>query len=55
VLSLRLIAAKFLPGLSNNGQKQQQFAVCSELKNETENDTKFISIITVYGYDTETM
>jgi hypothetical protein len=60
VLSLRLITAKFLPRLPNNGQKQHHFAVCSELKDEIENGTKFITINTVdeswvYGYDTETM
>jgi histone-lysine N-methyltransferase SETMAR len=54
------IAAKFVPRLLSNDQKEHCVAVCSELKDQTENDTYFIStIITgdeswVYGYDPET-
>jgi histone-lysine N-methyltransferase SETMAR len=56
---VRRIAAKFVPRLLSNDQKEHHFAVCSELKEETENDHNFIFIIItgdeywVYGYNPE--
>jgi histone-lysine N-methyltransferase SETMAR len=57
---MRHIAAKFVPRLLSNDQKEHRIAVCSEVKERTKNDPNFIStIITgdeswVYGYDPET-
>jgi hypothetical protein len=57
---MRRIAAKFVSRLLSNDQKEHRVAVCSELKEQTENDPNFTSaIITgdeslVYGYDPET-
>jgi histone-lysine N-methyltransferase SETMAR len=54
------IAATFVHRLLRNGQKEHHVAICSELKEQTENDPNIIStIITdedswVYGYDPET-
>jgi histone-lysine N-methyltransferase SETMAR len=51
------IAAKFVPRLLRNDQKEHHIAICSELKEQTENDPNFISTIInvdeswVYGYD----
>jgi hypothetical protein len=48
-----------VPRLLSNYQKEHCIAICSELKEQTENDPNFISItITgdeswVYGYDSE--
>jgi hypothetical protein len=52
-------AVKFVPGLLINDQKEQHFAVCSELKEQIRNLPNFISTINigdeswVYGYGTE--
>jgi hypothetical protein len=54
---MRCIAAKFVPRLLSNDQKEYRIAVCTELKEQAAN---FISnIITgdkcwVFGYDRET-
>jgi hypothetical protein len=54
---MRRIAAKFVPRLLSNDQKEHRVAVCSDFKEQTENDPNLIStIITgdeswVYGYD----
>jgi hypothetical protein len=54
------IAAKFVPRLLSNGQKESGIAVCSEIKEQTENNPNFVSTIIigdeswVYGYDPET-
>jgi histone-lysine N-methyltransferase SETMAR len=54
------IAAKFVPRLLSNDQKEHRIALCSELKEQTENDPNFISTIMtgdeswVYRYDSET-
>ena len=59
-LGMRRIAAKFVPRLLSNDQKQHRVSVCTELNEQFENDPNFISrIITgdetwVYGYDPET-
>jgi histone-lysine N-methyltransferase SETMAR len=59
-LNMRHIAAKFVPRLLSNDQKEHCVAICPELKEQIENDPVFIStIITgdeswVYGYDPET-
>jgi hypothetical protein len=56
-LNMRRIAAKSAPRLLSNNQKGHCIAICSQLKEQTENDPNFIStIITgdeswVYGYD----
>jgi hypothetical protein len=39
------IAAKFVPRLLSNDQKEHCVAVCSEIKEQTENDPNFISTI----------
>jgi hypothetical protein len=52
-------AAKFVTKILSNDQNEHHVAVCSKLKEQTENDPNFIStIITgdkswVYGYDPE--
>jgi hypothetical protein len=57
LLNMWHIAAKFVLRLMSNDQKEYRVAVCSERKEQTENDPNFIStIITgdeswVYGYD----
>jgi hypothetical protein len=57
---MRRIAAKFVPQLLTNDQKQQRLNVCLELQEKTNKDPTFISrIITgdeslIYGYDPET-
>jgi hypothetical protein len=59
-LNMPRIAMKFVPRLPSNDQKEHCVAVCSELKEQTENDPNFIStIITddeswVYGFNPET-
>jgi hypothetical protein len=58
-LNMWRTAAKFVPGLLSNDKKEHHVAVCSELKEQTENDPNFISIMTgyeswVYEYDPET-
>jgi hypothetical protein len=51
---------KFVPRLLRNDQKEHYVAVCSVLKEQSENDLSFISTIitgdesSVYGYDLET-
>jgi hypothetical protein len=56
-LNMRRISAKFLPRLLSNDQKEYHIAVCTELKEQAENNSYFISnIITgdaywVSGYD----
>jgi hypothetical protein len=39
------IAAKFVPRLLSTDQKEHCISVCSELKEQTENDPNFISTI----------
>jgi hypothetical protein len=57
---MRRIAAKFVPRLLSNDQKEHRVAVCMELKDQARDDPNFISkVITgdeswVYGYDPET-
>jgi hypothetical protein len=57
---MRRIAAKFVPRLMSNDQKEHRVAVCRELKDQARDDPSFISkVITgdeswVYGYDRET-
>jgi histone-lysine N-methyltransferase SETMAR len=57
---MRRIAAKFVPRLLSNDQKEHRVAVCRELKDQARDDPNFISkVITgdeswVYGYDPET-
>jgi histone-lysine N-methyltransferase SETMAR len=59
-LNMRRIAAKFVPRLLSNDQKEHRVAVCRELKDQARDDSDFISkVITgdeswVYGYDPET-
>jgi hypothetical protein len=59
-LNMRRIAAKFVPRLLTNDQKQWRVNVCSELRERANEDPAFISrIITgdecwIYGYDPET-
>ena len=59
-LNKRRIAAKFVPGLLSSDQKEYRISVCTELKEQAENDPNFISnIITgdvswVFGHDAET-
>jgi hypothetical protein len=58
-LNMRRIAAKFVSRLLTNDQREHRVAVCTELKEETENDPNFFFTITtgnefwVYGYDPE--
>jgi hypothetical protein len=42
---MRRIAAKYVPRLISNVQKEYGIAVCTELKEQAENDTHFISNI----------
>jgi histone-lysine N-methyltransferase SETMAR len=57
---MRCIAAKFVPRLLSNDQKEHLVAVCRELEYQARDDLNFISkVITgdeswVYGYDPET-
>jgi hypothetical protein len=44
-LNMRRIAVKFVPRLPSNDQKERRVTVCSELKEQTENDPNFISTI----------
>jgi len=44
-LNMRRIAAKYVPRLISNVQKEYGIAVCTELKEQAENDTHFISNI----------
>jgi hypothetical protein len=58
-LNMRRIAAKFVPRLLTNDQKQRRVNVCLELREKPNEDQTFISrIITgdeigIYGYDPE--
>jgi hypothetical protein len=55
-----MIAAKFVPRLLTDDQKQHQLEVCMELKEQVRNDPDFLSkVITgdeswIYGHDPET-
>jgi hypothetical protein len=40
---MRRIAAKFVPKLLSNDQKEHRVAVCRELKNQARDDPNFIS------------
>jgi hypothetical protein len=57
---MRCIAAKFVPQLLTNDQKQQHINVCLELREEANEDPAFVSRIIMgdeswsYGYDPET-
>jgi len=59
-LNMRRVAAKFVPRLLTQGQKNTRLILCQELKNQIESDPDFLSkVITVdeswcYGYDPET-
>jgi hypothetical protein len=56
----RLNATKFVPRLLSNDQKEYRISICTELKEQAEHDSNFVSnIITdneswVFGYDAET-
>jgi len=53
-------AAKFVPRLLSSAQKEYRISVCTELKEQAENNPNFISTINtgdkswVFGYDPET-
>jgi hypothetical protein len=57
---MRRIAAKFVPKLLTDDQKQHRLDVCMELKEQVRNDRDFLSkVVTgdeiwIYGYDPET-
>jgi histone-lysine N-methyltransferase SETMAR len=57
---MRRIAAKFMPKLLTDDQKQQWLEVSMELKEQVRNDPDFLSkVVTgdeswIYGYDPET-
>jgi len=59
-LNMRSVAAKFVPCLLTQDQKNTRLTLCQELKNHIESDTNFLSkVITgdeswCYGYDPET-
>jgi len=59
-LNMRRVAAKFVPRLLTQDQKNTRLTLCQELKNQIENDPNFLSkVITgdeswCYGYDPET-
>ena len=59
-LHMRRIAAKFVPRLLNNDQRDHRIQVCTELQEAVRHDPNFLSrVITgdeswVYGYDLET-
>jgi hypothetical protein len=59
-LNMRRIAAKFMPRLLTDDQKQHQLEVCMELKEQVTNDPDFLSKVGtgdeswIYGYDPET-
>ena len=56
---MRRVAAKFVPRLLTEDQRQSRLAVCQDLKRELQNDPNFLSrVITgdessCYGYDPE--
>jgi len=56
-LNMWRIAAKFVPRLLSNDQKEYHIAVCTKLKEQAENNSNFIFTITtgdeywVSGYD----
>ncbi|XP_067937020.1 protein GVQW3-like [Watersipora subatra] len=59
-LNMHRVAAKFVPRLLNDDQKQRRIDICSELKTAVLHDPDFLkTVITadeswVYGYDPET-
>ena len=59
-LNMRRIAAKFVPRLLNNDQRDRRVQVCTELQEAVRHDPNFLSrVITgdeswVYAYDPET-
>jgi len=59
-LNKQRVAAKFVPRLLTQDQKNTRLTLCQELKNQTESDPNFLSkVITgdeswCYGYDPET-
>ena len=59
-LNMRRIAAKFVPRLLNNDQRDHRVQVCTELQKAFRNNPNFLSrVITgdeswMYGYDPET-
>jgi len=59
-LNMRRVAAKFVPRLLTQDQKNTRLTLCLELKNQIESDPNFLSkVITgddswCYGYDPET-
>ncbi|PNF17937.1 hypothetical protein B7P43_G14737 [Cryptotermes secundus] len=58
-LNMRMIAAKFVPRLLQNEQKQHRLEVCRELQQQLQEDPNFLSkVVTgdeswVHGYDPE--
>ena len=58
-LGMRRVAAKFVPRLLTEDQRNSRLTVCQDLKRERENDPDFLSrVITgdeswCYGYDPE--
>jgi len=59
-LNMRCVAAKFVPCLLKQEQKNTRLTLCQDLKNQIESDPNFLSkVITgnkswCYGYDPET-
>jgi len=59
-LNMRCVAAKFVPRLLKQEQKNTRLTLCHDLKNQIESDPNFLSkVITgdeswCYGYDPET-
>jgi len=59
-LNMRRVAAKFVPRLLTQDQKNTRLTLCQDLKNQIDSDPKFLSkVITgdeswCYGYDSET-
>ncbi|KAJ9583151.1 hypothetical protein L9F63_022502 [Diploptera punctata] len=59
-LNMRRIAAKFVPRLLSNDQKESRVIACTDLKEQLKNDPRFMEkVITgdetwIYGYDPET-
>jgi hypothetical protein len=57
---MQRIAAKFVPRLLRNDQKEYHIVFCTELKEQAKSDLNFISIVItgdeswVFGYDPET-
>ena len=59
-LNMRRVAAKFVPRLLTQDQKNTRLTLCQDLKNQIESDPYFLSKVVTgdeswcYGYDPET-